>query len=266
MRFFKNILLVITCLTSSSSFAFGEIPNWDLDYMIETCGSLNDYETEYTMCTKNNFTYPTIEVFYYTSSGREVLMEVKQAKLVTKVYDSFIKTIQVTDKCNGCSIDVLDINNDVAQGLVDNINNNTLMEYTGDSTTSSITISGFKKIDIIKAFAGLEDISFDFTLNGAFSLASDNYDNNDSGDAIEIISDADGTPRGSSRLVDGKDVADVILENTDSGREWTGTVDLDLGYLLVSTWTGATGGTMVCQTTYEGVGNEMVVTISCTYY
>lgn len=261
MNLWKTSILLL-CFISSSSFAFGETPHWDFEYMLETCGSLEKYESEYMMCSDNGYSYSTIEVRYYTRIGEEVILEVKQAKSARQIWDSHIVKSKLKTACGECSISSKI--REATQGLADAANNETFYTRQVSSESAnrfSVAANGWNK-ELAKDI--LTGLGINMTYDGAKNLLQDRVDDTNSGATVMIKCDSEGKPVGSGYYANGTIQVDVELVGDSNQRIWTGTVDTKQGYNLVGSWGGYSSGGMTCKTSFSGTNEKMTLTISCT--
>lgn len=254
-KWFSSIFLlgVFTLSPSAESENF----QLNLEYLNETCSSLNNYRNNYAMCVNAGFTYPELEVEYNTAKGERVKLSVQQARAGRELFDSNIKSAKIY--CGSCMpSDMLLAMGRVVDGLSTAVN-------SGHIRARNVSAGGSWKREIAEdIFSG---VAANTVMDIGKSLLEDSQDSENTGKAYILVLNSDGKPRASGYIENGKLTTSIVLQPNGNGQyEWVGRISRREYYDATSknAWGGFTSGSArSCRITVTGSSERMVARFSC---
>ena len=247
------LLLLIINITPFHSTAS------DFERILSICSSLNNYQSNYSMCINNGFAYPELEVEYFTSANEKVLLKVRQAKLSSNLFDSHIEhaTIYCTSCDNGGSASAM---LRVAEGLTSVVVNNSEVKVRNATSKSNGVIETARQV-----FAG---IATNVGSKIGQDLLEDKQDSSRSNNTYIVVTDKNDNPKGSGYIKNGSVVLTIELHPTDKEGEygWTGGLNRQEYYDATSNnaW-GRFTASGKCEIRYTGTNQNMVAQVVCWY-
>ncbi|WDE02102.1 hypothetical protein [Thalassomonas actiniarum] len=240
----------------------------------EICGSLQTYERVKSTCISYGYSYPTIQLRYFTNDGNNVVWRIKQAKVSDQVTDYWV--IEGSIGCQGCTESLSDaeverIGQEAAEAMAYNEHNlETRPWYTGRGTSNVSNSANWAPALLNSVFGGVAgSVSGELTKQ---MLANEKNKSTNDRAPIEVIYMKDsGMPIGASRHTpDGNEVVLMLKDRTgEDGRAelyWSGRVDyetaVDIGFAFKD-YRWGTGREYGCRVLFTGSTDHMVPQVVC---